>query len=90
MSVLTIEYPPEVLWALQQDPEEFEAEARLLLAVKMFETGKLSTGLAARLAGVPRITFMFLMGQYGLSPFGETADEIEEDLDHARRACDIE
>jgi len=90
MSVLTIEYPPEVLWALQQDPEEFESEARLLLAVKMFETGKLSTGLAARLAGVPRITFMFLMGQYGLSPFGETADEIEEDLDHARRACDIE
>ena len=90
MSVLTIEYPPEVLWALQQDPEEFEAEARGLLAVKMFETGKLSTGLAARLAGVPRITFMFLMGQYGLSPFGETADEIEEDLDHARRACDIE
>ena len=90
MSILTIEYPPEVLWALQQDPEEFESEARLLLAVKMFETGKLSTGLAARLAGVPRITFMFLMGQYGLSPFGETADEIEEDLDHARRACDIE
>ena len=90
MSVLTIEYPPEVLWALQQGPEEFESEARLLLAVKMFETGKLSTGLAARLAGVPRITFMFLMGQYGLSPFGETADEIEEDLDHARRARDIE
>ena len=90
MSVLTIEYPPEVLWALQQDPDEFEAEARLLLAVKMYETGKLSTGLAARLAGVPRITFMFLLGQYGLSPFGETADELEEDLDRARRASDIE
>ena len=29
MSVLTIEYPPEVLWALQQEPEEFEAEAGL-------------------------------------------------------------
>jgi predicted HTH domain antitoxin len=90
MSVLTIEYPAEVLWALQQDPEEFEAEARLLLAVKMYETGKLSTGLAARLAGVPRITFMFMLGQYGLSPFGETADELEEDWDHARRASDFE
>jgi len=90
MSTLMIEYPPEVLWALQQDAEEFEAEARLLLAVKMYETGKLSTGLAARLAGVPRITFMFLLGRYGLSPFGETADELAEDLKHARRACDIE
>ncbi len=35
----TISYPPEVLWALQKDPEEFEAEARLLLALKLYETG---------------------------------------------------
>ena len=86
MNVLTIEYPPDLLWALQQEPGEFEAEARLLLAVKLYETGRLSTGMAARLAGVPRVTFMFLLGQYGLSPFGETADELEEDLTHARQA----
>ena len=86
MNVLTIEYPPDLLWALQQEPDEFEAEARLLLAVKLYETGRLSTGMAARLAGVPRVTFMFLLGQYGLSPFGETADELEEDLNHARQA----
>ena len=60
MNVLTIEYSPEVLWALQQEPQEFEGEARLLLALKLYELGKLSTGLAARLAGVPRVTFMFL------------------------------
>jgi predicted HTH domain antitoxin len=46
-----------VLWALQQEPDEFAAEARLLLAVKLYEEGKLSTGLAAQLAGVPRVTF---------------------------------
>jgi predicted HTH domain antitoxin len=86
MNVLTIEYPPDLLWALQQEPDEFEAEARLLLAVKLYETGRLSTGIAARLAGVPRVTFMFLLGRYGLSPFGETADELEEDLNHARQA----
>ncbi len=40
---LTIEYPSEVLWALQQEPVEFENEARLLLALKLYETGKLST-----------------------------------------------
>jgi predicted HTH domain antitoxin len=84
--VLTIEYPSDVLWAMQQEPDEFNAEARLLLAVKLYEMGKLSTGLAARLAGVPRVTFMFLLGRYGLSPFGETPDEIEEDLRHARQA----
>lgn len=84
-NVLTIEYSPEVLWAMQQAPDEFEAQARLFLAVKLYEIGRLSTGLAARLAGVPRVTFMSLLGQYGLSPFGEAPDELKGDLDNARR-----
>jgi len=87
METLTIDYPSEVLWALQQGPEEFEQEAQLLLAVKLYESGKLSTGLAARLAGVPREIFMFLLGRYGLSPFGEKPEELDRDLAHARRAC---
>lgn len=86
MNTLTIEYPSEVLWALQEEPEEFAADARLLLAVKLYEMGKLSTGLAAQLAGVPRVTFFFLLGKYGVSPFGETANDIEEDFAHARQA----
>ncbi|MEM9596631.1 MAG: UPF0175 family protein [Acidobacteriota bacterium] len=86
MSTLTIDYPQEILWALQQEPSEFEEEARLLLALKLFETGKLTTGLAAQLAGVPRSVFVFQLGKHGLSPFGESADELEDDLDHARRA----
>ena len=86
MGSLKIPYPPEVLWALQQEPGEFEEEARLLLALKLYETGKLSTGLAAKLAGVPRETFIFLLGRHGLSAFGEDADEIERDLDNARQA----
>lgn len=86
MSKLNIPYPPEVLWALQQEPEEFEVEARLLLALKLYETGKLSSGLAAKLAGVPRVTFLFLLGQHGLSPFGEEPDDIARDLANARPA----
>lgn len=88
MHTLTIEYPPEVLWATQQEPEEFEAEARLLLALKLYENGKLTTGLAANLAGVPRSHFLFVLSSYGLSPFGVDADELKEELDNARRAND--
>jgi predicted HTH domain antitoxin len=81
-----ISYPQEVLWALQQEPEEFEADARLLLALKLYEIGRLSSGLAAKLAGMPRVTFLFLLGQHGLSPFGEEPDEIERDWNNAQRA----
>jgi hypothetical protein len=83
---LTIEYPTEVLWALQQEPDEFATLARTMLALKLYETGKLTTGLAAKLAGVPRSTFYFLLGQYNLSPFGELPDELEDDLAYARAA----
>jgi predicted HTH domain antitoxin len=86
MNSVTIEYSPDVLWALQAEPEEFESEARLLLAVKLYELGRLSTGLAAKLAGVPRITFMFLLSRYQVSPFGQTADELADDWKHARQA----
>lgn len=86
MSSLKIPYPPEVLWALQKEPAEFEAEARLLLALKYYETGKLTTGLAARMAGIPRTAFLFLLGQHDLSPFGEEPEELERDLANARQA----
>jgi predicted HTH domain antitoxin len=72
--------------ALQQEPAEFENEARLLLALKLYETGKLSTGLASQLAGMPRSAFIFELSQRGLSPFGQSPEEIEEDLANARRA----
>jgi predicted HTH domain antitoxin len=83
MNTLTIEYPDEVLWALQQEPDEFANEARLLLALKLYETGKLSTDLAAQIVGVPRVAFFYLLGQHGLSPFGETPEELEEDFSPA-------
>ena len=87
MNTLTIEYPSEVLDALNQDPTEFATQARLLLALKLYESGKLSTGLAARLADMPRTVFLFELGRYHLSPFGETPAELESDIANARRAA---
>jgi predicted HTH domain antitoxin len=84
--MLTIPYPAELHWALQQKPDEFANEARLLLAVKLYEMGRLSTGLAAQMAGMPRSVFIFLLGRFGVSPFGEDPDDLSEDLTNALRA----
>jgi len=58
----------------------------LLLALKLYESGKLTTRLAARLAGMPRVAFLFELGKHNLSPFGETPEELAEDLANARQA----
>ena len=56
---LTISYPDDLLLSLKETPEEFERQARLLLAVKLYELDKISTGMGARLAGMGRVAFMF-------------------------------
>ena len=53
MNKLNVELPPEI-------PVE---EARLVLAAKLFELGRLSLGQAARMAGYSRPTFMELLGK---------------------------
>ena len=70
------------------EPIELEKETRFVLALKGYETGELSTGLAARLAGMPYSEFLLLMGQHELSPVGETAEELASDFANARKASD--
>jgi predicted HTH domain antitoxin len=82
-NVLTIPYPEDILLSLKESPAEFEAEARLLLAVKLYELGRLSTGMAARLAGMNRVAFMFALDRFGLSPIGLEPGEVAQDLANA-------
>ncbi len=82
-NVLTIPYSEDLLLSLKRSPQEFEAEARLLLAVKLYEMERVSTGVAARLAGLSRVAFMFELARFGLSPMGQEPDELAEDLANA-------
>lgn len=80
---LTIPYPADLLLSLKESPDGFATEARLLLAVKLYELGKISTGHAAELAGLSRTEFFFALGRFKLSPFGQAPDELEQDLANA-------
>jgi predicted HTH domain antitoxin len=82
-NVLTIPYPDDLLLSLKESKPQFETEARLLLAVKLYELGKITTGTAAKLAGIGRVAFMFELGRFGLSPIGVEPDELAEDMANA-------
>jgi len=71
MSELKVELPPEV-------PVE---EARLLLTIKLFETGRLSLGQASRMAGYSKKAFMELLGKAGVPVFDYPGAELQEELD---------
>ena len=69
--------PKEIVELLtpRSKPFEIGKEERVALAMKYYANDELSSGLAARLAGVPREEFWQLMGDYGLSPFGVDEEE---------------
>lgn len=58
MKAMQIEYPESWPAAAGSSTERFEDEARMALAMKLFEMGRLTSGQAAQLAGVSRVAFL--------------------------------
>jgi len=55
-------------------------EARLLLAVKLYETQRLSLGKAAEFAGYSVRTFAELLAHYGVALYRYPPEELESEV----------
>ncbi len=78
MATLKIEYPDEILVSLKETKDDFAREFKIAAAVKLYELGKLSSGKAATLAGMDKVTFLKTLGKYQISI--STVEEFEEDM----------
>jgi len=58
-----------------------EDEAKLLLAVKLYEVSKVSLGQAAKLAGFSKRTFMEVLGRYHIPIFDYSPDDLRQEID---------
>jgi predicted HTH domain antitoxin len=83
MHTVTLTVPDEALQALQTTPDGLSQEMLLVVAVKLYELGRLSSGAAANLAGMPRAVFLSKLGDYGVDTFQLTEAELIEDLSNA-------
>ena len=80
---LVIDYPQLLPDALQQTRLDFEQEAKMAMAVKLFEMKRLSSGMAAKLAGVDRVTFLLDLHRYGVAMIDLDDEDLLADLHNA-------
>jgi predicted HTH domain antitoxin len=71
MKTLTINLPDSV----------DEKEVKMQIAAQLFGSGVLTSGQAADLVGITKREFLETVGQYGVSIFGESADDIQKVID---------
>ncbi|MBN1116630.1 MAG: UPF0175 family protein [Bacteroidales bacterium] len=68
MKTLTLQLPDTV----------DEKDVKMQLAANLYDKGILSSGQAAYLVGISKRAFIETVGQYGVSIFGESIDDLEK------------
>ena len=77
---LKIKYPDDLPNTLGTTTEEFEQEIRFLVAAKLYEMGHISSGRAAELAGLERVSFLENLNRYRISVFNYSLEELDREI----------
>ena len=82
---LSIEYGDDILLGLGLSPEEFSDEARFLLAAKLYELGRISSGQAAVFCGKGRVDFLVSLTRIGVPVSNLRPEDADAEIDFGRR-----
>lgn len=86
MATRTIELElPEDLVALLGSPEAAASKAKEALVLELLREARISQGQAARLLGLTRWDLLELMARHRIPSGPDTADEVRDDIENARR-----
>jgi predicted HTH domain antitoxin len=78
-----INYPSMLPDAMHLTFGEFEEEAKMAMAVKLFEMKKISSGIAASIAGIGRVSFLLKLHRYGVNMINMEIEELFADIENA-------
>lgn len=77
-------YPKGFPQLLKMSDAAFVDELRFMAAAKFYELGRISSGQAARLAGLERVEFLYRLAQIGVPAINLQDEEIEAEIQAAK------
>ena len=80
MNALLLELPIDALASPGVSVESLASEAKFMLALKLFEVGRLSSGKAGELCGMGRVEFLLAAGRAGVPVLTLDADELSAEF----------
>jgi len=81
---ISVLYPESLASSLKMEDKEFVNEIKTISLIKLYELGKISSGLASKLLNMSRLDFIDLLGSYNVSYFHNGFEyEIESDFGNA-------
>ncbi len=83
LQTMQLNYSDRIPDFLQESRMQFEREAKMAMAVKLFEMNKLPSGIAAQLVGLDRVTFLLKLSDYSVPIIDMELDELEQDVENA-------
>lgn len=83
---LTLEYDDDLLFAIGMSPAEFSQQAAFLLAAKLYELGRLSSGQAAKLCGKERVELLLALRTASVHVSNLRAEDADDEIAFANRA----
>lgn len=82
---LRVELPDELVRVLAPSSDEAAACLKRLALIDLFRQGRVSSGYAAETLGVSRSQFIDLLAEHGVPYIDLSAEELQQDLEAARR-----
>ncbi|MDP2367053.1 UPF0175 family protein [Rhodoferax sp.] len=80
MNALMLELPMDALASPGVSIESLASEAKFMLALKLFEVGRLNSGKAGELCGMGRVEFLLAAGRAGVPVAVLNAEELSAEF----------
>lgn len=83
---VNVSFPEELLVASREDPETFSRKVTIYTLGHLYEQGKISAGIGAKILGCRKVEFYRLLSENGFSIIDYNEQELQ---DEARTSRDI-